>query len=303
MMGDVGQVQHTNFTRWACFGLSLPALALIGCGGAPVVGVVGVVGDAADAAAINDVAAPAVQVQISTTTSHGSTALTAEPVVVDEAPVAPAHDPALLAEILAAQQATSFVSGRLTQTTYRADSLDDEPGVHHVTFALIAPDHYHLCFRPADDDEMADWFIGDGQIQIRAEQIFADEAPEASARRVEPGSDSPMARVAQFFRLGQADLERDFTVTATPLTAASSPAPVVGNAVSRVHLVPLDESSSGQHIRSVSIELDADHRTVAVVLVDTRDNRKVFEVVSADYTSEPDAALFAWPGIDPATVE
>ena len=74
----------------------------------------------------------------------------------------------LLTEISAAQRTVEHVSGTIRQTTYPADSspMDRSLSVQNSPPTLLISISSPGC--PADDDEMADWFIGDGIDLIRA---------------------------------------------------------------------------------------------------------------------------------------
>ena len=47
--------------------------------------------------------------------------------------------------------------------------------------------------------------------------MFADEEPTVNAGTVVAGDETALGRITRFFRLGQADLERDFHVSAMPV--------------------------------------------------------------------------------------
>lgn len=193
--------------------------------------------------------------------------------------VEPAHDPALLARVVAAQQGHTTVQGRLRWLTSRLDDPTTPPREQHVRFFLAFPERYALIVTKPGDPEFRHSFISDGKNRWEVMQAFSDEAPEVKASVI-GGEDEVERRLLACFRFDLTALQQDFSLHAEPLGDGA-----------RVTLTPTTPALKEQ-LTLLILTFDAAHRLIAIRSEDPQGNRLDFPVVEAVYNEPLDDALF-----------
>ncbi|MFW5699158.1 MAG: hypothetical protein ACOCYN_04810, partial [Planctomycetota bacterium] len=193
--------------------------------------------------------------------------------VVDEDAI---EDP-LLRAIVTAQQDRTAMQGALRMRVLRPDDSLSEPKTSLVIFYLRAPDSYHLEFRPEDDPESREWFIGNGEWTWHVQQDFADEAPLVDKDPVDPDADEDglFDRINAFFRMEHASLREDFTMTARAVEPPAGDGAADGclsPATRAVVELAARRAEVKEHLKTVRLEFDLKHKPVAMRIRNANDN-------------------------------
>lgn len=192
----------------------------------------------------------------------------------------PAHDPALLERVVAAQQGRTTVRGNLRWLTSQRGDPTAPIREQHVRFFLAFPDRYAVVITKPDDSEAKQSFISDGTTRWEVAQLFADEKPEVKAAPV-GGDDDVERRLLACFRFDLPGLRKDFTVV-----AAATP-----DQGAIVTLTPLTEKMKEQ-LTVLTLTFDAATKLTAIRSEDPQGNRFDFVVLEAVYDEPLDDALF-----------
>lgn len=183
-----------------------------------------------------------------------------------------ANDQALLEKILAAQKTVETVQGRFTQRSSNTKDSPDEVFVLKAVFAIKQPDHFNLTYTKPGDDGWRERICSDGKTRWDVEILFTGDEPTVSKKTVDPNDDQdPLRRVAAFFKLDRAELEKEFSIVAEKREGGS-----------RLTLTPVNPGLAEQ-IAKIVVELDGEMRTSQVQFEDQDGNRIVLTIDEAVY--------------------
>jgi hypothetical protein len=192
----------------------------------------------------------------------------------------PAHDAALLARVVAAQQGHTTVQGELRWLTRRVDQPDEPAREQRVRFYLAFPNRYAVVVTKPDDAESKQSFISDGITRWEVTQLFDGEKPDVKAAPV-GGDDEIERRLLACFRFDLAALQRDFTIAAS--ATADDGASIV--------LTPIAAKLAEQLVVLV-LTFDAANKLTNIRSDDPQGNRLDFTVLKAVYDEKFDDGLF-----------
>lgn len=192
----------------------------------------------------------------------------------------PAHNPAMLDQVVAAQQGHTTVKGKLRWLTSQRDDDTSPVRVQQVRFFLAFPDRYAVVVTKPDDAESKQSFISDGTTRWEVSQLFEGEKPEVKKSPV-GGDDDVERRLLACFRFDLATLRKDFAIVAS---AAMDQGAIIT-------LKPLAAKLQEQ-LTLLVLTFSADMKLIAIRSEDPQGNRFDFVVQEAVYDEPLDDALF-----------
>jgi len=206
--------------------------------------------------------------------------MTAMLVAEDVAP--PVNDPGVLQRLLEVQRSVTTMTGVFTQTTVRTDDPEGGGTVYQGRVALQAPNKYHLVYSNPKDAEWRLRHCSDGVTRWQIEQMFADQAPDVTAKPVAGGEGGGgggggasnadvVGRIAALLRGDREAVLKDFTVVATAVAKGFA-----------LHMTP-KPGELAEHLIKVEADLDAAGHVTALRFFDRQGNRIAIVVSEALY--------------------
>lgn len=192
----------------------------------------------------------------------------------------PAHDPALLEQVVAAQQGHTSVQGKLLWRTSQRDDPSAPVREQHVRFFLAFPDRYAVIVTKPGDEDYKQSFVSDGTTRWELTQVFAGEAPDKKSAPV-GGGDEVEQRLLACFRFDLAALRQDFSLVATT-------APDQRTVITLTPIAP----KLKEQLTVLVLTFDAARALTAIRSDDPQGNRLDFLVQEAIYDQKLDDALF-----------
>lgn len=190
------------------------------------------------------------------------------------------HDPAVLDQVVAAQQNHTTVQGRLRWQTRQIADVTAPVREQLVRFFLAFPNRYHVVISKPDDPESRQSYVSDGITRWEVSQLFEGEKPDVKAAPV-GGDDEFERRLMACFRFDLVSLQRDFSI----LAVASA------DGGAEIRMTPITQKLKEQ-LTMLVLTFDAKRVLTAIRSDDPQGNRLDFVVVEATYNQPLDDALF-----------
>jgi hypothetical protein len=192
----------------------------------------------------------------------------------------PAHDAALLEQVVAAQQGHTSVQGKLLWRTSQRDDPSAPVREQHVRFFIVFPDRYAVIVTKPGDEDYQQSFVSDGTMRWELTQLFAGEAPDKKSAPV-GNADELERRLLACFRFDLTALRQDFS-----LLAAAGP-----DHSAVMTLTPLAPKLKEQ-LSVLVLTFNAARALTSIRSDDPQGNRLDFQVQEAVYDQQLDDALF-----------
>ena len=208
----------------------------------------------------------------------------------------PVNDPAVLQRLLEVQRSVTTMTGTFIQTTVRTDDPEGGGTVYLGRVDLQAQNKYNLVYRSPKDTESSLRHCSDGVTRWHIDQMFADQAPDVSAKPVAGGAGGVggaggaggngnvdvVGRIAALLRGDRAAVLKDFTVVATAVekgfTLLMTPKP----------------GELTEHLIKVEADLDAVGHVTALRFFDRQGNRVTIVVSDAIYNQPVPPETFTY---------
>ena len=192
----------------------------------------------------------------------------------------PIHDPAILDQVVAAQQHHTTVQGKLRWLTRKITDPTAPVGEQQVRFFLAFPQRYHVILTKAEDQEWKQHFVSDGKTRWEITEYDKDEKPDKKATPIGEG-DELERRLMACFRFDLASLQGDFSILAFATADQGA----------EIRLTPITVKIKEQ-VTALVMFFDAKRALTTIRVEDPQDNRIDFVVQEAIYDQALDDALF-----------
>jgi hypothetical protein len=192
----------------------------------------------------------------------------------------PTHDPAILEQVVAAQQQHTTVQGKLRWLTRQIADPTAPVREQQVQFYLAFPQRYHVIVTKAEDQELKQHFISDGKTRREITEYGQGEKPDVKTAPI-GGDDEFERRLMACFRFDRATLQGDFSILAIATADMGA----------EIRLTPSAVKLKEQ-LSMLVLTFDAKRALVAIRSDDPQGNRLDFIVQEATYDQVLDDALF-----------
>lgn len=192
----------------------------------------------------------------------------------------PIHDPAILDQVVAAQQHHTTVQGKLRWLTRQIADPTAPVREQQVQFFLAFPQRYHVIVTKADDQEAKQHYVSDGKTRWEIMQLFEGEKPDVKTAPI-GGDDEFERRLMACFRFDLASLQGDFSILAVATADQGA----------EIRLTP-SAAKLKEQLSVLVLTFDAKRALTAIRSDDPQGNRLDFVVQEATYDQALDDALF-----------